>query len=471
MSTDPQRPIYHFTAPQGWLNDPNGLGQWGDEYHLFYQHNPHGAFHADMHWGHAVSDDLVRWRHLPIALAPTPGGPDEDGCWSGVLVDDGGVPTLVYSGNRAGEQRTCLATSADGLRTWTKLPENPVIPEPPPGLDLVAYRDHAVWREGEHWYQVMGAGLRGVGGTALLYRSADLRRWEYLHPLCVGDAGRTEPIWTGTMWECPDFFPLGDRHVLTIAAWDEGRLCYPVAMSGRYAEGRFHPEREHKLDYGDRYYYAPQSFRDRAGRRISFGWANEGRSEAAHRAAGWAGVMSLPRELRLLPDGTVAPRPIPALEGLRREHTRAAPRPLAAGELAVLEVTGDALEIGVELRPGRGGPVGLAVRRSPDGAEETRIVFDAASGQLTLERERSSLDETLERTNHVAPLALAAGEPLRLRVFLDRSIIEVFANDRLSITSRIYPTRPDSLGVAAFAVGAPGELLALDAWRMAGSAD
>src|SRR6266487_6704302 len=140
--TDPHRPQYHFLPRANWLNDPNGLIQWGGTYHLFYQYNPNGPFHATIHWGHAASADLVHWRHLPIALAPTPGAADADGCWSGCAVNDGGVPTLIYSGHRNGEQRACLATSADGLLTWQKHPGNPVIPGPPPGLDLVAFRDH-----------------------------------------------------------------------------------------------------------------------------------------------------------------------------------------------------------------------------------------------------------------------------------------------------------------------------------------
>ena len=117
-TNDPHRPVYHFLPPANWLNDPNGLIQWNDQYHLFYQYNPHGPFHATIHWGHAVSEDLVHWQHLPIALAPEPGTADEDGCWSGCAVDNEGVPTLIYSGNRDRVQRPCLATSTDDLLTW-----------------------------------------------------------------------------------------------------------------------------------------------------------------------------------------------------------------------------------------------------------------------------------------------------------------------------------------------------------------
>src|SRR5215212_5836914 len=139
---DPYRPRYHFLPLANWLNDPNGLIQWHGVYHMFYQYNPNGPFHGTIHWGHAISTDLVQWEHLPLALAPEPGSADEDGCWSGCAVDYDGVPTLIYSGNRNGVQRACLATSRDGLLTWQKEAGNLVMPAPPRDLHLVAFHDH-----------------------------------------------------------------------------------------------------------------------------------------------------------------------------------------------------------------------------------------------------------------------------------------------------------------------------------------
>ncbi len=467
FADDPHRPRYHFLPEENWLNDPNGLIHWNGEYHLFYQYNPAGPFHGTIHWGHAVSTDLVHWRHLPVALVPEPGTADEDGCWSGVAVDDNGVPTLIYSGNRDGEQRACLAISNDGMLTWQKHPNNPVIPAPPEHLHLVQYRDHTVWREDDAWYQLMGAGLEGEGGAALLYRSQDLRSWEFLHPLLVGDAQRFTPIWTGTMWECPDFFALQGRHVLTISVWDHGQLHYSAAMVGDYRDYHFFPEVEHKLDYGDRHFYAPQSFTDAQGRRIIFGWIHEGRGAEAQLQSGWSGVMSLPRLLSLGTDGQVCMQPVPELEALRGEHTHTAAIDMPAGDEIVLPaVTGDTLEVLVELAPAESGRCGIVVRRSPDGAEATRILYDATQHQLIVDRTQSSQDLATDHNAHVAPLSLRPDEPLRLHIFLDRSVLEVFANMREAITSRIYPTRGDSLGVALLAEGAQARLVSLDAWQL-----
>jgi beta-fructofuranosidase len=467
LDDDPQRPRYHFLPPANWLNDPNGLIQWNGQYHLFYQYNPNGPFHSAIHWGHAVSADLVHWRHLPIALAPEPGTADADGCWSGCAVDDDGVPTLIYSGNRASAQRPCLATSADGLLTWHKDAANPVIPAPPPGLHLVEFRDHCVWREAGAWYQIIGSGIHGQGGAALLYRSADLRAWEYLHPLLVGDQQRLTPIWTGSMWECPDFFALDGRHVLIVSVWDKRRLHYSAAIVGSYHDQRLLPEVEHKLDYGDRHFYAPQSFRDSQGRRIVFGWLQEGRSAQEQRASGWSGVMSLPRVLSLGPDGHVRANPAPELAALRAEQTSCDPIALPAGQIVALPaVAGDTLELFVELEPARQGRSGIVVRRTPDGAEQTQIYYNAALRQVIVDRTRSSLNPATDRNLHAAPLTLGPVEPLRLRIFLDRSVLEVFANERVSITSRVYPTRADSLGVALLAEHEGARLLRLDAWQM-----
>jgi beta-fructofuranosidase len=464
VSSD-HRPRYHFLPAANWLNDPNGLIQWGDTYHLFYQYNPNGPFHGTIHWGHATSRDLLRWQHEPIALAPDADGPDAEGCWSGYAVDDGGVPTIIYSGHRAGRQLPCLATSDDGLRSWQKHPANPLF-APPAELDLLAFRDHTIWRENGLWQMLIGAGIRGVGGAALRFCSPDLRAWEYLGPLLVGDAQSRDPLWTGEIWECPDFFALDGQQVLIVSACDRAPH-YSLAMVGSYQDQQFRPQLSHKLDYGDRYFYAPLSFASHAGRRIVFGWVSEGRSQAAQQEAGWSGAMSLPRELFINTVGAVAMRPIAELQALRQGHIAWRGLAIKAAQLMPLdEVVGDSLELIVEINPSRRGSCGLLVRRSPDGAEETRISYNLELGQLVLNRTRSSLDAQLDQASHAAPLTLVAGEPLRLHIYLDCSIIEVFANDRVTITSRIYPTRDDSQEVALFAEQGDAWVIACDVWQM-----
>jgi beta-fructofuranosidase len=465
LAADPHRPIYHFLPPGNWLNDPNGLIQWQGAYHLFYQYNPHGPFHGTIHWGHAVSEDLVHWTHLPIALAPTPGGPDEDGCYSGCAVNDDGVPTLVYSAHRHGRERPCIATSTDQLLSWQKHPGNPVSAAPPPDMELVAFRDHAVWRDGDTWYQLIGAGIQGQGGTALLYRSPNLIDWEYLQPIHVGDKRRTEPIWTGSMWECPDLFALDGSHVLLISVWDDHRTLYSAYFAGNYAEHRFTPRTEGIVDPGC--FYAPQTMRDDQGRRLMWGWLRENRPGEAQRAAGWSGVMSLPRVLSIAPDGSLGQAPAPELQALRGRHFRLGSLEIAPGSSGLLPpMRGDTLEIVAEIDPGDATEVGVIVRGAPDGSEETQIVYDRTAGRLYVDRARSSLDRSVARDTQGGPLRLGEGEPLRLHVFLDRSVVEVFANGRAAHATRIYPTRDDSLGLDVFARGGSARLRQIDVWEM-----
>jgi beta-fructofuranosidase len=194
IADDPHRPAFHFLPAKNWMNDPNGLIQWRGQYHLFYQHNPYGPNHANMHWGHAVSDDLVGWTELPVALAPQPGGPDAGGCWSGCAVDNHGVPTFVYTGVHP--QTVCLATpspatSGDDTLTWQQHPANPVIAGPPAafaGPSQGDFRDPYVWRAGDQWHMVIGSKVAGEGGVVLRYRSDDLVTWEYLGVLLRGEA-------------------------------------------------------------------------------------------------------------------------------------------------------------------------------------------------------------------------------------------------------------------------------------------
>ncbi|MFJ6535041.1 glycoside hydrolase family 32 protein [Paenarthrobacter sp. NPDC091711] len=481
---DPLRPRFHFVSPAGWLNDPNGVSQWNGTYHLFYQYNPEGAFHHRIQWGHATSTDLVTWNDQPVALEPS-AGPDAEGCWSGVLVNDDGTPTLVYSGRLEDKELPCVAVGSPDLLTWTKDPGNPVIAAPPAGVDITAYRDHCVWREGDTWRQLVGSGIRDVGGTAFLYESSDLRTWDYLGPLLIGDASQGDPAdtdWTGTMWECVDLFRAGQGRlgsapadhspdVLVFSAWDDGETRHPLYWTGRYAGDTFTPEALHRLDYGGRFFYAPQSFLDESGRRVMFGWMQEGRSDAAMVEAGWSGVMSLPRLTTVANDGTLEFAPVPEIGKLRRNHTSVPAQVLVgAGIPVTTAVSGNQLDLELDVQLAPGSEIRLGVLASADGAEQTVIVLgrDAdgtPTGTLRLDRTRSSLDSAVDVEEKSGPLSMTDGR-VRLRVLVDRSAVEIFANGK-PLTARIYPTLGGE-GVTLAATEGSVRLLSFDAWTMAG---
>ncbi len=467
---DPHRPAYHFLSEANWLNDPNGLIQWQGRYHLFYQYNPNGPFHGTVHWGHAVSEDLVHWEHLPIALTPTPNGPDQVGCFSGCAVDNNGVATLIYTGVRGHlmeDQLACVATSTDELLlNWEKYPGNPVIAAPPPDLKLVAYRDHSVWKEGDTWYQVIGAGIQDLGGTALLYRSPDLLTWEYLNPILVGDKTVTKPIVTGEMWECPALFSLDNKHVLLISVWANHNLINSSYYVGKYEQQYFIPEYSAIVDNGGSF-YAPQTMLDNQGRRLMWGWLREQRGLEAQRLAGWSGTMTLPRQLSVLPDGRLAQAPVPELQKLRtnHQHYQQLVIPADAG-LALAEVQGDCLEIILELEANQSKSAGLAVRCSPDGAEQTLILYNWQSEELIIDLTASSLDPTVGHARNSSPCRLDAQGNIKLHIFLDRSVIEVFANDQSAMACRIYPTRRDSVDLRLVAEDSQAIARSMDVWEV-----
>lgn len=446
---DPHRPRYHFLPPRNWMNDPNGLIYYQGRYHLFYQHNPGAAEWGNMHWGHAVSHDLVRWAHLPIALAPTPGGYDKDGVYSGCMVVDGEVPTIVYTGTQP-EVQAIATSSHRQLETWSKWERNPVIAAPPEGLEVTGFRDPFVWREGNDWLMALGSGRKGKGGMVLLYRSQDLRSWEYLHPLAESD----DPA-LGTMWECPNFFALGGKHVLIFSPIPLRKALYAV---GTYANRRFSIEHVASLDDGG-HFYAPLTFLDGANRRVMFGWSWEGRSREAQLASGWAGTLTLPRVLSLDAGDRLRMDPHPYCRRLYRFTRAVRSRPIGAeldAEIAAAEVGGNAGRLDVTVVPGDATQVVLAFYASPNGKEQTRLVWNRVPGELVIDREHSSLDASQDKTPHRAPLELAKAAPLQFSIFFDRSMVEIYAlgvSGTTCLTTRVYPSRGDSTGIRVSATG------------------
>lgn len=502
---DPHRPRYHVVAPAGWLNDPNGVGRWNGRYHLFYQYNPHAAVHHKISWGHLVSDDLVRWTDLPVALVPDDDGPDRDGCYSGVLVDDDGTPTLLYSGHCDDDplETCCLAVGTPDLTHWTKEPGNPVLATPD-GLDLVALRDHCVWREGGRWRQLIGAGLRGVGGTALLFESDNLRAWRYLGPLVVGDpSGATlggapgEPDWSADMWECVDFFrlapegtsappgaplPHGGCDVLMFSAWSDDITLHSLCLTGRYAGDRFEPAALHRVDLGENAYYAPQSFADRDGRRVVHGWLQEERDQQAAADAGWSGAMAIPRTLSLDAHGAPRWEPILELLTLRREQLLAIAHaaPLRPGA-SVGCGGGLQLDAEIDLVLARGTRAQLILRASDDDTERTVLEVgrsdDPDRGWMHLDRSTSSLDPTAHTTPRGGTIPIGDDGHISLRVLVDNSVLEIFANGH-PLSARVYPTLSTAVRME---VAAPADqpdapdgavvLARFDVWRMADAWD
>lgn len=454
---DHHRPSYHFLPAANWMNDPNGVIQWRGRYHLFFQYNPDGAYHANMHWGHAVSDDLAHWRELPVAIAPTPDSPDRGGVFSGCVVDDNGTPVAVYTGvnDDYSVQTQCLALGNDDLTEWQKHARNPVVGEVPAHLGQRRdFRDPFVWREDDAWYMTLSSNVAGVGGTVLLYRSADLIDWQYLGPLYVGERARQ-----GRNFECANFFRLGDKWVLIISVqWDQAP-SNTIYLVGRMEDQRFIPEREGVYDAG--YSYASLMHVDASGRPLIYSWIREGRSTDQQRAAGWSGVQAIPRVLSLDGQDRLLSHPVPEIERLRRGRHHFDASDIRPGELPV---HGMALDIEAQFDISAADTCGLELLVAPDGGEKAVIVYERATGTLRVQRRYSRDDPDVDSAPQGLPHRPDAGNVLELRILLDGSVLEVIADGRTRVTSRIYSSSAGNQGLRL--VG-PSALRALDIWEMA----
>lgn len=448
MNRPDLRPRFHFTAPRNWINDPNGLCFHDGRYHLYYQYNPGAAKWGDIHWGHASSADLVSWRDEPVALAPSP-GPDAGGCFSGSFALVDGLPTLYYTGYTPERQVQCAATS-DDLIHWSKHPGRTLV-QPPPGVEVHDFRDPYVLRHGEHWYMVLGASQDHARGQCLLYRSEDGISWDYRGVLYAAEDSRL-----GVMWECPNLFPLGDKWVLTVSLW----LGLGVhVFVGRFENERFVPEWEGPLDV-DAGAFAHLTMRAPDGRSLQWAWINEQREQHLIDADGWAGAMTVPRQLGLDARGRLTQAPVPEIARLRQAALTL--EPASAG--ASWRFAGCHLDIEARFEAPARHKVGVKLLAHADGREQTRVLYWPEARRLSVERAHSSLEPGVRRQDVHAHLALEPGEDLDLRVLLDGNVLEVFANERVCITTRLYPTRADSVQGEVFSEG--GGAVDCQVWSM-----
>lgn len=463
LMRDPLRPQYHLLPQAGFVGDPCAPRFFRGQYHVFY----HGSFGGGG-WHHAMSPDLVHWSHLPIALVRTPGSFDAYGTFTGSVLPGGNGASVIYTGvtKVPAEQETirneglrevqCIATSTDAdLRTWHKL-EEPVIEGPPPGVKITGFRDPFSWKEGDTWFIGVGSGFSQTGGAVLLYRSKDTRHWEYLHPLAQGTwngEASSNPVPSGEMWECPDFFPLGEKHVLIYST--EHTTFWEVGTFDK-RELRFHSERKGRLDHGA--YYAPKSMLDGKMRRVLWGWVQETRSKEALDAAGWAGCISLPRVLTLGTNSELQMEVASEFAQLRT-GTGKIERPHEYSELrqwlAQAVIQGRAGEIICSFKVGQSS-CGLQLRLGPkeDSDSLLTIAYDGANDQ-----------PIVTVGDKVMPLSPDSDGFSTLHIWIDGSVIETFVDKRRAITARCYPTANE---LAEIHVGWTGAVDSLKSLMLSG---
>jgi len=306
------RPQLHFTARRGWVNDPLALTWHQGSYHLFFQYLPdRDDWAPSCQWGHAVSDDLLTWTEQPVAIAP---GDGDDGCWSGSVVSPpDGSPRMFYTAislPAVGNGRVRVARPTDS--SWREWGKGDVVLHRPPDLDGALFRDPFVFADGPGWRMIVGAGLPDGTATAAVYSSPDLVAWTHEGRLAQRHTTERAGAWTGALWECPQLFPVDDRHVLVVSVWDDDELHSVAYAVGHHTQGRFEAEAWHRLTYGDSL-YAASTYVDRHGQRGLIAWL---RGVSDH-AGGWTGALSLPLTVHW-DDGRLRVAPHANLLTLRR---------------------------------------------------------------------------------------------------------------------------------------------------------
>jgi len=461
---EPWRPQFHFTPERNWMNDPNGLVFFEGEYHLFYQYNPFGDQWGHMSWGHAVSRDLVRWEHLPVALPET----NSVMAFSGSAVVDHqntsgfgspGKPPLVaiYTAHHTDRplQNQFIAYSTDRGRTWTTYEGNPVL-----DIGAADFRDPKVfWHEpSERWIMTVAW---PVERKIRFYASTNLKAWSHLSDF--GPAGSTQGI-----WECPDLFPLrieggakGDQAWVLVVNVGSGA---PAGGSGcQYFVGRFDGTRFVRstipgskgpspalwADFG-RDFYAAVSWSDippRDGRRIWLGWMSNWEYAQDVPTTPWRSAMTVPRELHLRPTPVglrLIQQPVRELESLRIRGTSRTLRRTSVSEandwLDEARFPEGLADLTVAFQPARAAArYGLAIQTGPD--EVTTLLADPETGHLQLDRRRSGETNFHGKFPEVfqAPFRLDRGR-WSVRVLVDASSLEVFVNGgEVALTSLIFP--------------------------------
>jgi len=460
------RQHYHFMAQTGWINDPNGLIYFRGKYHFFYQFNPYYGFWDYMHWGHAVSEDLVHWEYLPIALAPSEIYDDHmrGGCFSGSAIEYDGKLFLMYTGvtneGRDFDQTQCIAYSEDGIH-FTKYEGNPVL-RAPEGVPTRFFRDPKVWEHDGTFYMVCGAN-RNQKAQAMLYRSKDMLHWEFFNVLA-----ESRGEW-GYMWECPDFFELDGKYVLMVSPMGAGERT-TVYFTGDfdYKTGKFSYTVNGEIDWGYDY-YAPQSFLAPDGRRLMVAWANcwdwmpFWKDWGPTYKEGWCGFFNIPREARLKEDGTLQFLPVRELETIRGGGKSS--EELTVDEAGCSYQAGDGIsfEWKLSLNLEETDADAFVIELRCGNGRKAVCTFDFVRAEMSLDRTCADGWSTgISRS----PLMLKNKRELVIHIFSDQSSLEIFADDYQNNHSMNIFAGNDQSGIRMYSRGGNTSVRSMESWRL-----
>lgn len=455
--TEKMRPSFHLTPRTGWMNDPNGFSYFGGLYHIFYQYNPYSTVWGPMHWGHAVSKDLVKWDYVDAAMAPEDSF-DEAGCFSGTAIaTDDNKHLLIYTGvtkavkeDGSVEERQdqCIAIG-DGI-TYTKYKNNPVIKSDslPDGFSKKDFRDPKIWKENGKYYCIIGSRTADGDGKLVTYSSKDAINWDFEKVLYSNNMRH------GKMWECPDYVDLGEKKLLIASPQDFEHDDFEfysgnntICVIGHLDNGDFVEEKVQTLDNGIDY-YAPESIRTEDGRTILIGWMqNWDTCNYRNENLPWFGQFSIPREITLVND-TLYINPIRELKKYYTSTIEYANQ-LIGSKTVLKGVCGRTLDLTVEI-PFISNSENAFNQFKINIAENERycssVIFDKINSTVTIDRINSGTRRAVlcNRTCKVD----TADNKLKLRLIIDRFSVEVFINDGQRVMSMCIATDVGAEGIS-----------------------
>ena len=481
---DLYRPAYHFTADSNWINDPNGLVYHNGEYHLFYQYNPFGAKWGHMSWGHSVSSDLIHWKTLPVAMYEEKNPKDNDTTmiFSGSAVIDkenssgfanGSQKTplvavytsYVHNSSNPKVQHQSIAYSNDDGLSWTKYSGNPVI-----DIKSLEFRDPKVF-----WYEpqqkwVMAV-LKPEVHQAQLYSSKNLKEWTYMSSW--GGAGNTERI-----WECPDLFEMNvkgtnEKKWVMLVSCGHAQRGFPGMQYfiGNFDGTKFTPDHNYSkptyLDFGKDFYAAVTYNNTPNDRKILVGWMNNWEyANDIPTGKVWRGSYAIPRELSLVRTGNelkLIQQPVAEMNALKQEVFSLENKHVATN--LDLSYRGDSYQVELIIEPGEAKAAGIKILKSNN--EETIIKYDNVLKQLQLDRSKSGNVNFHPKFSSVETADVSLqNELIRLNILVDRSVVEVFANDGLAtISDLVFPLQKEG-GIQLFSEGGKANFHSVKIWKM-----
>lgn len=449
LLADRTRPLYHLITPEGKASpgDPNGAIYWKGRYHLHFIDGVGG-------YAHVSSLDMVHWRwHPPMRMSHD--GLNSGGCF----LSKEGIPVMIYNGHKGGSERNYLALALDDeMEKWT--PPYPIEPRVRPDQDggKISQWDPDGWREGDTYYAIFG-GHPYQHKPATLLKSRDLKHWDYVGPFMTKDMPDVEhspDVKKNEDISCPNFFKIGNKHMLLCISHIKGCRYY----LGQWKDEQFTPEFHARMNWsraegqppgghgGD--FFAPESLLTPDGRRVMWAWCLGGGNTL------WDGIQSLPRELSLPEDGVLRIKPLRELEQLRYNPVRESnltvdsDKPYRLGAIA-----GDAIEIMATIEQGDAKRYGVRLHGNKNNGGGIDVLVEPGN-------------KTIRLGATTAPLELARGEDIQLRIFVDRKIVEVFANDRQAVFKQhIY--EPEDVGVCLFSEGGKMLVKEVKGWMMQAS--